>query len=438
MKRHFLRAGLFLGVAAMAACESVPESPSQQGPVIIDQPTPPPSPPVDQTPTSLGSFESSGHALLDEWRDGFAVRALEAGHRISTIRAVLEDIEPMSVFLERSSSPVEQAEFSKPIWDYVDDTVSNNRLRTGREKLAADTSLFSALERAYGVQPHYLAAIWGMETSYGAVIGNFDAPSALSSMAAEGRRRSFAERELMALMTILENGDAYRSELIAGWAGAMGQTQFMPTTYVAYAVDWTGDGTKDVWRARADALASAANYLNASGWRSGEPALVEVILPEVFDYSLANGSRRASSSWEALGIRPATSGSIDPAYIGMSELWLPAGATGPAFLLYPNFNVIKTYNRADSYALAVSLIAEGLQNKPNPAAEWPRGIDRLRISEIEVLQDALNQLGYDAGPVDGIAGRGTRTALQRFQVDHGLMADGFPSHRALNAVLAAL
>jgi membrane-bound lytic murein transglycosylase B len=256
-------------------------------------------------------------------------------------------------------------------------------------------------------------------------------------MAAEGRRRSFAERELLALMTILENGDAYRHELIAGWAGAMGQTQFMPTTYVAYAVDWTGDGTKDVWRAPADALASAGNYLSASGWRPGEPSLVEVVLPQNFDYALANGVDRPTQFWQQIGIVPANRLNLDPAGVGEAELWLPAGATGPAFLLYPNFDVIKTYNRADSYALSVSLIAEGVSGRGAPAGAWPRGIDRLSISEIEQLQDALNRLGYNAGPADGIAGRGTRGALQRFQIDRGMMADGFPTRTALAAVLAA-
>ncbi|MAI89805.1 MAG: hypothetical protein CBB65_05140 [Hyphomonadaceae bacterium TMED5] len=428
-----LRTLLLTLTFAMTACESTP----QTGDTPFPAPAPMPDPAPSTGGSSIGSFVSSGHTGLDAWRDQFASRAYREGHTISVIRSVLEDIEPMSVFLERSSGAVDQAEFSKPIWEYVDDTVSNSRLSNGRQRVANDQTLFAALETAYGVQPEYLAAIWGMETSYGAVIGNFDAPSALASMAAEGRRQSFAERELMALMTILENGDAYRHELIAGWAGAMGQTQFMPTTYVAYAVDWTGDGTKDVWRARADALASAANYLNASGWRAGEPSLVEVLLPVNFQFSLANGVERPTEFWRQLGVVPVSRESIDPANIGEAELWLPAGATGPAFLLYPNFNVIKTYNRADSYALSVSLIAEGISGRPAPGGAWPRDIDRLSISEIRDLQAGLNRLGYNAGAVDGIAGRGTRSALQRFQIDRGMMADGFPTRTALSHVLAA-
>ena len=430
MTSLMLRTFLLSATVALAACESSPQSADISGLSAVT-PIPP------SVSSSIGAFASSGHAGLDTWRDEFAVRARNAGHQIETIRSILEGIEPMSVFLERSSEAVDQAEFSKPIWEYVDDTVSQRRLTNGRERLAADSSLFGALETTYGVQREYLVAIWGMETSYGGYIGDFDAPSALASMAAEGRRRSFAERELLALMTILENGDAYRHELIAGWAGAMGQTQFMPTTYVAYAVDWTGDGTKDVWRAPADALASAGNYLSASGWRPGEPSLVEVVLPQNFDYALANGVDRPSQFWQQIGIVPANRLNLDPAGVGEAELWLPAGATGPAFLLYPNFDVIKTYNRADSYALSVSLIAEGVSGRGAPTGAWPRGIDRLSISEIEQLQDALNRLGYNAGPADGIAGRGTRGALQRFQIDRGMMADGFPTRTALAAVLAA-
>ena len=425
-----LRTLLLSVTVALVACESSP----QTGDITLPDITTPTTPPQI---TPVGSFQTSGHVGLDTWRDQFARRAQSEGFSVETIRSVLDGIEPMDIFLSRSAAPVDQAEFSKPIWEYVDDTVSQSRLNTGRERLARDTSLFGGLESTYGVQREYLAAIWGMETSYGAVIGNFDAPSALASMAAEGRRRSFAERELMALMTILDNGDAYRHELIAGWAGAMGQTQFMPTTYVAYAVDWTGDGTKDVWRARADALASAGNYLQASGWRAGEPSLVEVILPESFEYSLANGTDRPTQFWQQLGVVPANRLDLDPASVGESELWLPAGATGPAFLLYPNFDVIKTYNRADSYALSVSLIAEGVSGRGAPYGDWPRDIDRLTISEIMQLQDALNTLGYSAGPVDGIAGRGTRSALQQFQIDRGMMADGFPTRTALSAVLAA-
>ena len=191
----------------LASCQSTePYTPPDQQPPVV---TP--------VPPSVGAFESSGHLKLDAWRIEFAERARVAGHSVEVIRSVLDGIEPMRQFLELKSAPVDQAEFSKPIWEYVDDTVSRSRLTNGRQRLANDATLFAALENNYKVQKQYLAAIWGMETSYGAVIGNFDAPSVLASMATEGRRQSFAENELLALMTILASGDAYRHELIAGW-----------------------------------------------------------------------------------------------------------------------------------------------------------------------------------------------------------------------------
>lgn len=422
---------LVLMVPVVVACETTSQTPAPTPkPVITPTPTPAPKP-------SIGFFKSSGHAGLDIWRIDFANRAVDRGFKVATVRSVLDGIQPMSIFLEQKIDIQDQAEFSKPIWEYVDDTVSNTRLATGREKLQSNAALFAALEAEYGVPARYLAGIWGMETSFGAVMGDFDAPSALSSMAVQGRRKSFAEGELYAIMKLLERGDAKRSWLKAGWAGAMGHTQFMPSTYYAYAVDWTKDGTKDVWRARADALASAANYLRASGWKAGQPALREVNLPEGFNYALADGTKRSIAAWRAQNLSPVGASTLAPDDISEAELWLPAGHTGPAFLLYDNFNVIKTYNRADSYALAVALMAESFGGTLVPVKAWPRDIDRLNIDEVKQLQAALNKLGYNAGPVDGIAGRGTKSALQRFQIANNLLADGFPTRTALSAVLAA-
>ncbi|MFC6198233.1 lytic murein transglycosylase [Ponticaulis profundi] len=443
---------LMASASLLVACESTSESQANERtevytpaptrtPTTTTRPPATPEPQATPTPTSsslsqiIGPFRSSGHAALDAWRDDFAQRAYGQGFHVTTIRSVLSGIEPMSIFLESRADIVHQSEFSKPIWEYLDSAVSSSRISNGREKLATDASLFADLERTYGVPGEYLTAIWGMETSYGQVKGDFDAPSALSSMATEGRRRAFAEGELLALMRILDRGDAKREWLQAGWAGAMGHTQFMPSTYYAYAVDWTGDGTIDVWNARADALASAANYLSKSGWRAGEPAVREVTLPPAFDYSLADGEERTIPIWGTLGLEPVGYTELAPGTVNKAELWLPAGKDGPAFLLFTNFRMIKTYNRADSYALAVSLLAENIAGRASPSAAWPRDIDRLSIEEVKVLQNQLNQLGYNAGVVDGIAGRGTRKALQNFQADRRMMADGYPTQRALNAVL---
>jgi len=238
-------------------------------------------------------------------------------------------------------------------------------------------------------------------------------------------------------MKIVENGYARREQLGSVWAGAMGQTQFMPSTYLSHAQDYDGDGIADVWSYAPDALASAAHYLSASGYQLGEPWGIEVLAPSGFDWSYADGNDRRMSTWRSLGLSPIRGGRFGVEEGEYAELWLPAGATGPKYLLFKNFDVFKTYNNANSYALAVGLLADGIRGQRGPVAVWPTDIPRLSTQEVMTLQQTLNALGYSAGPVDGIAGSGTRKALQDFQKDRGMVADGYASRPALDAVLAA-
>ncbi len=419
--------------AAPVRTESVPEAPR-----TTPAPTISPIPKTVVPASPVGTFASSGDERLDAWRLQFVPKALRAGHRPETIRDMLDGISPKAVFLDPDESPADQAEFSQPVWTYLEKTLSDRRRETGRSRLAEDRALFAELEAAYGVEREILAAIWGMETSYGGFIGTSDGPDVLASMAAGGRRQAFAEGELLALMRIVEGGGARRDQLVAGWAGALGQTQFMPTTYERFAVDWTGDGIKDVWNSRGDALGSAANYLRASGWRSGQPWGIEVSLPQSFDFSLADGEDRRMETWIAKGVMPVTGNTFETGGAGYAELYVPAGGTGPAFLLFPNYEVIKVYNRSDAYAMAVGILSNALRGEQTPVAPWPKDLDRLNKLEIRTLQEALNALGFDAGSVDGIAGRGTRGALQKFQASRDLLADGYPTKQALQEVLAAL
>ena len=445
--------------AMIGACAATPQS-SPSGPAAPDSQTgsnpatPPPATPSTPAPGDpvgtpdiafsgpTGSFTPSGNRDMDIWREDFAARATAQGRNPAVVHAILEGISPLDLYLSEdvgvaSTGIADQAEFSKAIWEYLRTAVTDARFETGAEKLAEYDGVFDVLEQTYGVDREAISAIWAMETNYGSYIGDFDAANTLSNMAVEGRRRSFAEGQLIALMKIVENGYARREQLGSGWAGAMGQTQFMPTTYLAYAQDYDGDGLASIWEDAPDALASAAHYLSVSGYQFGEPWGIEVLAPSGFDWSYADGNDRRMATWRSLGLSPIRGGGFDVDDGTYAELWLPAGASGPKYLLFKNFDVFKTYNNANSYALAVGLLTDGLQGDFGPVAAWPTDIPRLSNNEIMTLQDTLNQLGYSAGPVDGIAGSGTKAALQAFQKDRGLVADGYASKPALDAVLAA-
>ena len=441
--------------ALIGACAATPQSapPTPGGPPVAGGETPPASPPAPTpgdpigTPDvafsgPIGSYTPSGNRDMDIWREDFAARAAAQGRNPAVIHALLEGIRPLELYLSEdvnvaSTGIADQAEFAKAIWEYLRTAVTTSRFERGAEKMAEYAEVFDVLEQTYGVDRAAISAIWAMETNYGSYIGNYDAANTLANMAVEGRRRSFAESQLLALMKIVENGFAQRSQLGSGWAGAMGQTQFMPTTYLAYAQDYDGDGLSNVWSYAPDALASAAHYLSASGYQFGQPWGIEVLAPSGFDWSYADGNDRRMSTWRSLGLSPMRGNSFSVDEGEYAELWLPAGATGPKYLLFKNFDVFKTYNNANSYALAVGLLADGLNGQFGPVAAWPTHIPRLNVGEVKELQQALNQLGYSAGPVDGIAGSGTRKALQNFQKDRGLVADGYASRPALDAVLAA-
>ncbi len=405
---------------------------------------PSPKPPAEQpraAETGPIKYTTSGHAQMDAWRDDFSNRAMGAGHDRALVKSLLEGIRPLPLWLgtevQAATAPSSQAEFAKPIWDYLKVPMGTTRINTGKTKLAALGPTLAAIEAKYGVDRQVLLSIWGMETSYGGFMGNDDAANALANMAVEGRRQKFAEDELYALMTIVERGYARRDELGAGWAGAMGHTQFMPSTYVAHAVDFDGDGRRDVWKSEADALASAANYLARSGYVKGQPWGLEVRLPADFDYSLADGNERRMETWVAAGLAPITGGAFDTAGAEFGELWVPAGHQGPKYLLFKNFNVFKTYNRADSYAFAVGLSGDAIMGKTGPLTPWPTHLAPLTVDEIRSLQQALNDRGFDAGTVDGIAGRRTKLALAAFQKTQGQIADGYPTKEVLALLQAS-
>jgi len=441
----------------IAACASSPAEPSPTPPPppppVVDSRTPPPPPPAPAEPTYAVSFPApprtqtgaidftpTDNPEFNAWRESFAARAEAQGRSPGAIYELLKDVEaPEPTFATARSAVDEQAEFADPIWTYVTRRVTDSNVSRGQTKMATFDSFFDEMETRLQVDRSAVAAIWGMETNFGGFMGNFDAAQQFANLVFErADRKAFWESQLIGLLKIMENGEARKDQFIASWAGAMGQTQFMPTTFNAYAIDFDGDGNKDVWTSEEDALGSAANYLKASGYQFGQPWGLEVSLPAGFDYGLADGEDRRISSWKNLGLAPIRGGSFSVADTEYAELWLPAGAEGPALLLFKNFDVFMTYNRARSYALAVGVWSDRLRGEPGLVTPWPTHIGQLSKAEVRILQQALTDLGYDPKGVDGIIGTNTRKALQAFQKDQGIPADGYPSGAALDAVLAVL
>jgi len=329
----------------------------------------------------------------------------------------------------------EQPEFTTPVWTYLDSMASDRRVSDGHIKLLEYAPVFSSVEWKSGVPKELLAAIWGDESNYGEATGRFNMFEALATLAYDGPRAGYARHELIAAFKMLEKEHYDPVQMTSSWAGAFGQMQFVPSSFLLHAVDGDGDGKIDLWNSPGDALASAAQLLDDYGWQRGAPCLTEVFLPQGFDYALANlETEKTPSEWAALGVR-----SVSGAALGGSgepgAIYLPAGARGPAFLVFGNFSVVLKYNNAASYGLAVCILADRLRGGGRIVGSWPRDEVPLLPVERIAFQTMLRAAGYDPGVIDGVLGRGTRAALRAWQKAHGLAADGFPT-KALLARLA--
>lgn len=358
------------------------------------------------------------------WLDETRAQARAAGVSEGTVAAALGNVTPSPRVLALDRR---QPEFIQSFWEYVDARVTPARIERGRLMLARHAALLADVERRYGVPPRVLIALWGMESDFGGDTGDFDVVQATATLAFDGRRSSFFSEQLLALLQIIDRGDVPVGTR-GSWAGAMGQMQFMPVTYRDAAVDGDGDGRRDLWRSLGDIMASAANYLVLSGWRPDEPWGHEVLLPPGFDLAMNSpGLRRPAAEWQALGLRRADGGELG-AVDGGAALLLPAGvAGGPSLLIYPNFDVLMTWNRSLLYAIAVGYLADRIGGAPPFAAARPPFAEALTRTDLFEVQTLLARLGYDAGPADGILGQRTRAALHSFQQRHDLPADGYPS-----------
>ncbi|MBB4658806.1 lytic murein transglycosylase [Parvularcula dongshanensis] len=374
---------------------------------------------------------------FDTFRQQFRIDAAAAGVDPTLYDREMATAQPLAVILERNDN---QPEFNRPMWAYVDGATSAARIKGGQEGYAAEKALLSKIEDEYGVAAEVVVAIWGMESSYGRIMGDHDIVSALATLGFQGRRQSFGRTQLIAALKILQSGAADRDELKGSWAGAMGQTQFIPTTYIEHAVDHDGDGHKDLWSDRGDVFASTAHYLAQSGWREGVPWGFEVKLPAGFDFAHADAKHaRTAGDWLALGVE-AAKGSVSER-IDLNErisIILPAGARGPAFAITNNFRAILRYNNSTAYALGVSFLSDAVAGRDTSLAQdWPRDDRPLTLAERKSLQQALSEKGYAPGPVDGIVGAGTRAALRAWQKDQGMPADGYASAVVLARLLEA-
>jgi membrane-bound lytic murein transglycosylase B len=365
------------------------------------------------------------------WLDGVWHEARGAGVSRATFDTATRGLTPDPSIGKSASN---QAEFVKPIWEYVERAVSDKRISDGRDKLKEYTSILDALEAVYGVQRHYVLAIWGMETSYGSYLGDKNVIRSLATLGYRGRRRKFGRSQLIAALKILERGDVTAERMNGSWAGAMGHTQFIPTTYNAYAVDFDGDGRRDIWNSIPDALASTANYLRVSRWQPGLPWGFEVAVPDGFDFARADGqTSRKISAWEGLGLSRPGGGRLPHREVE-AKMLLPAGARGPVFLITPNFRCILRYNNASSYALSVGHLGDRIAGAEGFVQQWPVGDRPLARSERVELQRRLAQAGFSPGPADGVLGDKTRTAVRAYQRRIGAPPDGYASLKLLETL----
>ncbi len=370
------------------------------------------------------------------WRDGFASDLRRDGVDPAIVSSMLDGLEPDPRVIERDQT---QPEFVRPIWQYLEGAVSDTRVANGRRAAARIAGTLQAVEDRFEVDQHILTGIWGLESAYGEIQGNFDIVRSLATLAWEGRRRGFAESQLRAIAQMLERGYATRAELIGSWAGGMGQTQFIPATYMERAVDFDGDGRRDIWRNEGDALGSAANLLARAGWQFREPVFTEVTLPYGFDFAgWTETQRRPVSQWAAQGIRPAGGEWSSDDLYRSARLVIPAGADAPAFLVYRNFEALLRYNNSTAYALGVAYLARAFEHgDAGMATGWPVDNPPISRSQSRELQEALSRLGYDPGGLDGVVGPNTRRAIRAFQSATGRTPDGYAGLALYNAVMEA-
>ncbi|WP_138924753.1 lytic murein transglycosylase [Sulfitobacter sp. BSw21498] len=376
--------------------------------------------------------ETGSDAGLQDWLTAFRARALAAGIDGLVFDRAMQTVRYDTEVIRRDRN---QSEFTKTIWDYLATATSDLRIANGKKALAEQADALAQIEKRYGVEKEIVTAIWGLESAYGTFRGSDPVLTSLATLAYDGRRRAFFEGELLDSLRILQAGDTTPTQMQGSWAGAMGHTQFMPSSFQLYAEDFTADGKRDIWGDDPrDALASTAAYLKHFGWVSGQPWGVEVQLPDGFDYLLAGRDiLKTAEEWTALGVAPVTGALEDH---GPASLLLPGGAEGAAFLIYTNFAVIERYNSADAYVIGVGHLADRIAGGDPIRHSWPVQDRALSYDERIELQTRLTAQGFDTVKIDAKIGPLTISAVRAFQLSQELLPDGYASLGLLEALRA--
>ena len=383
----------------------------------------------DSTPTSSPSLRAESEVThpggFDAWKSGFRSKVLARGISADIFDRAFAGTGVNSTVLRLDRN---QAEFTKTLTQYLDSAVNTRTISIGRSKASSLDGILDRMEAQTGVDRGVVLAVWGRESGFGNNFGNIPIAEALGTLAYDGRRRAWAEEQLYAALRIMQNGDVAPERMIGSWAGALGHTQFIPTSYMSYAIDGDGDGRRDLWNVT-DALYSTANYLKRNGWQKGQPWGMEVNLPVGFNLgSISEKVRKPTSTWNSMGVTLANGAAI-PNY-GDSSIIAPSGSSGPKFVVFKNFRVIKTYNNSSFYAIAVGHLGDRIMGGGALKNAGPWDPNLLKADEMNALQTALNRKGYKIEKIDGIYGDQTEAAIRGYQASNGLPVDGLAS-RAL-------
>ncbi len=374
-------------------------------------------------PAAMAQSTSEGQPPFDEWLKTLQAEAVGRGFDAATVDRALAGVQPIDRVIELDRK---QPEFTLTFGGYMSRVISEARIQRGRALLKEHAALLTEVTAKHKVQPRFLVAFWGLETNFGDYFGAFPVAGALATLAHDGRRSAFFREQLLASLDLMSRGDI-PTDVMGSWAGAMGNFQFIPTTYRDFAIDYDGDNKRDLWNNLHDSFASAANYLSRSGWDMERTWGREVRLPDDFDVSLTGlKQRRDLAEWQRLGVRRADGRDLPKVDIEGAVL-LPAGLRGPAFMIYGNFDAILRWNRSIFYAIAVGHLADRLAGggrflKQPPADDVPMSRD-----DVMEMQRLLGSRGFDAGEPDGVIGSKTRAAVRAYQRAQGLPADGYPS-----------